>query len=285
MNTPVIFKSEAGRSAILAIYPDILARWPQPLELLHVPTSLGVTFVAACGEPTAPPLVLLHGSSSNVLMWSGDVQEYAQHFRVYALDIPGEPGQSEPLRPQLAGPAYADWLLELFQALGIQCACLAGISLGGWMALKFATAHPERVQALALMCPAGVAPQKMSFLFKSIFFSLAGKKGRDWLLRSIYSGVPIPDEMMDYIRLVSRQFSPRMEVIPLFSDEELRRLEMPLLLYAGEKDTLLPSQKTVERVKRLLPHAEIHLLPAVGHVLVGLAEPIDAFFRKSKLPE
>lgn len=235
MKTPVVFKSEAGRDAILAIYPDILARWPQPVELLHVPTSLGVTFVAACGDPAAPPLLLLHGSSSNALMWSGDVREYAQHFRVYAPDIPGEPGQSEPLRPELAGPAYADWLLDLFQALGIQRACLAGISLGGWMALKFATAHPQRVQALALMCPAGVAPQKMSFLVRSILFSLAGKKGRDWLLRSIYSGVPIPDELLDYIRLISEQFSPRMEVIPLFNDEELRRLEMPLLFVRGRE--------------------------------------------------
>ncbi len=285
MKKAVIFKSETGREAILAIYPDILARWPQPVEELRIPTSLGTTFVAACGDPAAPPLVLLHGSSANVLMWTGDVQEYARHFRVYTLDIPGEPGQSQPVRPEMAGQAYADWLLEVFQALGIRRACLAGISLGGWMALKFATAHPERVQALALMCPAGIAPQKMSFLYKSIFYSLVGKNGRDSILRMLYSGVPIPDELMDYIRLISEQFSPRMEVIPLFGDVELRRLTMPLLLYAGEQDTLLPSQKVVDRLRFLLPQAEIHLLPGVGHVLVGLAEPIDAFFRKNRQPE
>lgn len=277
---PVIFKTEAGREAILAVYPEILARWPQPVETLHVPTRVGDTFVAACGDPAAPPLVLLHGSSSNLLMWTGDVQAYARHFRVYGVDIPGEPGQSEPTRPPLAGPDYADWLHELFQALGIQRAGLVGISLGGWMALKFATAHPDRVQALALLCPAGVAPQKMSFLYKSILFSLFAKNGRDRILRMVYSGVPIPAEMMAYIRLISEQFSPRMEVIPLFSETELRRLAMPVLLYAGEKDTLLPSRKTVRRMQRLLPHAEIRLLPDAGHVLVGLAEPIDAFLWK-----
>jgi pimeloyl-ACP methyl ester carboxylesterase len=57
---------------------------------------------------------------------------------------------------------------------------------------------------------------------------------------------------------------------------------MPLVLYAGEQDTLLPSQKVVERLERLLPQAKIHLLPGVGHVLVGLAEPVGAFFRKSQ---
>ncbi|GAP13317.1 predicted hydrolase [Longilinea arvoryzae] len=282
--TPVIFKSAAGREAILAIYPEILARWPQPFETLRIPSRLGNTFVAACGDPAARPLILLHGSSSNVLMWTGDVQEYAQHFRIYAPDIPGEPGQSEPVRPPLAESAYSDWLLDLFQELGIQDACLAGISLGGWMALKFATAHPERVQGLALMCPAGICPQKMSFLVKTILYSLDGKNGRDSILRMVYSGVPIPDELMAYIHRISEQFSPRMEVIPLFSDAELGRLDMPVLLYAGEKDTLLPSQKTAERLGRLLPHAEIHLLPDAGHVLVGLAGPIDAFFRKNRQP-
>ncbi len=283
--TPVIFKTKAGREAILAIYPEILTRWPQPVETLRIPTQAGETFVAACGEPSAPPLVLLHGSSSNVLMWTGDVQEYARHFRVYAPDIPGEPGQSEPTRSSLAGPAYAEWLLEIFQALHIRCAGLAGISLGGWMALKFATTYPERVQSLALLCPAGVAPQKMSFLYKSILFSLFGKNGRDWILRMVYSGVPIPAEMMAYMRLISEQFSPRMEVIPLFGDAELRRLAMPVLLYAGEKDTLLPSQKTAERLGRLLPQAEIRLLPDAGHVLIGLAEPIAAFMAKVRQPE
>jgi pimeloyl-ACP methyl ester carboxylesterase len=282
MKGPVIFKSEAGREAILAFYPDILARWPQPVEQRQIPTSLGSTFVAACGDPTAPPLVLLHGSSANVLMWTGDVQTYARHFRVYALDIPGEPGQSQAVRPEMTGPAYADWLLELFQALEIRRACLAGISLGGWMALKFATAHPERVQALALMCPAGIAAQKMSFLYKSILFSLAGKKGKESILRMVYGGTSIPYELMDHIRLISDQFLPRKAVIPLFSNAELRRLEMPLVLYAGEQDTLLPSQKVVERLERLLPQAKIHLLPGVGHVLVGLAEPVGAFFRKSQ---
>ncbi len=283
--TPVIFKSAAGREAVLAIYPQILARWPQPVETLRIPTRAGETFAAVCGDPAAPPLVLLHGSSSNVLMWTGDVQAYARHFRVVAPDIPGEPGQSEPIRLPLAGPAYADWLLELFQNLGIQRSCLVGISLGGWMALKFATAHPEFAQSLALMCPAGIRPQKMSFLYKSILFSLFGQNGRDALLRMVYSGVPIPAELTAYIRLISEQFSPRMEVIPLFSDAELMRLAMPVLLYAGEKDTLLPSQKTAERLGRLLPQAEIHLLPGVGHVLVGLAEPIAAFLSKNAQPE
>ncbi len=98
MNTEQIFKSAMGKAAILSYYDSVLDRWPVPYESLHVPTSLGDTHIIACGDKGNPVLVLLHGSSANATMWVGDVSEYSQSFRVYALDIPGEPGKSAAAR-------------------------------------------------------------------------------------------------------------------------------------------------------------------------------------------
>jgi len=277
MNPPVIFKSEAGKKAILEKYESVLAAWPAPYEMLTLPTRLGNTAVIAWGDPAAPPLVLLHGSSSNAVMWIGDAAGFGAHFRVFALDIPGEPGKSEPARPPLTGPDYTNWLREVLDGLHIQKTRLAGISLGGWLALKFATACPERVEKLVLLCPSGVALQRKSFLPKVVFFMLLGQWGRQRILRLLSGDTPIPPAAGQYSLLISRQFKPRMEVIPLFSDAELGRLGMPVLLLAGEKDNLLPSQQTAERLQRLLPHVTTTILPGAGHVLIGLTNEMSDF--------
>jgi pimeloyl-ACP methyl ester carboxylesterase len=52
----------------------------------------------ACGQPDAPPLVLLHGAGFNSISWMGDVATWAQRFRVFAVDIIGHPGLSAPTR-------------------------------------------------------------------------------------------------------------------------------------------------------------------------------------------
>src|SRR5512137_453374 len=110
MQTQSIYKSTAGAEKIMALYNQVLAQWPVANEHLTAPTRYGDTFVIASGEPTAPPLVLLHGSGSNSATWAGDVLTYSQYFRVYTVDIPGEPGKSVPNRFSWDGSAFAEWL-------------------------------------------------------------------------------------------------------------------------------------------------------------------------------
>ncbi len=119
MKNETIFRSAEGRAQILAYYDSVLARWPLPYETFTVPTAQGETFVLASGPTEAPPLVLLHGSSANSAMWVGDVAELARVYRVYAVDIPGEPGKSEAVRYELDGERYAGWLDAVLDGLGV----------------------------------------------------------------------------------------------------------------------------------------------------------------------
>ena len=91
-----IYKSEEGQRLVEERYWAFLKYWPVAHKQLRVPTCQGETFVVACGEETAPPLLLLHGSATNSAMWMGDVGSLAEHFRVYAVDLIGEPGLSAP---------------------------------------------------------------------------------------------------------------------------------------------------------------------------------------------
>jgi len=277
MKDQQIFKSAAGRQAILEIYDSILERWPVPYEALNISTRYGQTFVLACGDPLAPPLVLLHGSSSNSAMWIGDVAEYCRRYRVYALDIPGEPGKSEAVRFDLKEPDPATWLQEVFTCLHFDRAVLLGISLGGWLALKFATTFPEQVEELVLLCPAGVAPQKTSFILQTVGLMFFGQWGIERLIKIVNGSQPMAAETLQYSRLIAENFNPRIEAIPIFSDEDLGRLRMPVLLIVGEQDVLLPSKKTAARLSRLLPELTAIVLPDRGHVLIDFAPQVMDF--------
>ncbi len=277
MTTPSIYRTTEGERAVMALYDGVLAHWPLPHEELYVDTRHGRTFVIAGGEPTAPPLLLIHGASSNAVSWIGDVAAFSRHHRVYAVDTIGDPGRSAQNRPPWAGPAYAEWLEDVLGALHAPQASLLGISQGGWVALKFATTHPERVRKLVLLAPAGVAQARPSFLLRAMLFSLLGRRGAQATNRIVFGDAPIAQEAVSFMDAVMTHVRPRFQNMPLFSDDELRRLAMPVLLVAGARDALLPTEKTAARLQQLLPHLQSLILPEAGHVLHSLAPEILPF--------
>ena len=58
--------------------------------------------------------------------------------------------------------AHALWLDDVMRALSLDRASIVGVSLGGWLALDYATRRPERVESFVLICAAGLGRQKMS---------------------------------------------------------------------------------------------------------------------------
>ena len=113
METRSIYRTPEGESEILSFYDEVLSHWPVPVQTRTIDTRHGHTFVISSGEASAPPLVLLHGAASNATSWVGQIARYAQEFRVYAVDIPGEPGRSTQNRPSWHGPGYAEWLEDV----------------------------------------------------------------------------------------------------------------------------------------------------------------------------
>jgi pimeloyl-ACP methyl ester carboxylesterase len=277
MNTTSLYRSPAGEREVMALYDRVLDHWPVPHEERYVDTRQGCTFAIVSGPKGAPALVLLHGTCSNATSWVGDVVAYSQVFRTYAVDLPGEPGRSAPNRPPWSGPGYVEWLSDLLDGLGVAESRLVGLSQGGWTALKFATACPERVTRLALLAPGGIAPARASFILRAIPLSLLGRPGAEAINRITFGREPIHPEAVAYMNAIMTNFRPRIGAVPMFTDAELQRLTMPVLLVAGEQDALLPSAKTAARLQALLPHITIRLLPGTGHVLANMAPEIVPF--------
>lgn len=279
-----IYKSEVGKQEVLGQYRKILASWPVENHQYEVETSLGSTFVIESGSKDNPPLILLHGSVSNSYTWYGDVVSLSKTHNVYAVDIIGEAGLSAPSRPSYESGAYPLWLNETIDALGLNTCSIVAMSLGGWMALSFATTYPDKVDNLVLLCPGGLAPEKASFLWKAIFFSLLGKWGQLQTLKLVGGSVVSSSSGFEADLTLSAQtfkhFKPRTAKMPILSEQSLSKLTMPILMLFGDSDQLIPADKSIQRLKQLAQHANIELLPDTGHLIVNQTELILKFLNQ-----
>lgn len=286
-----IYRSAAGEHAVRERYRRVLELWPVPHEQRTVATSQGDTFVVVSGPADGPPVFLLHGSAGNAVTWMGDVAALAEHVRVYAVDMIGEPGLSAPSRPRLDSGVFAPWLAEVWDALGVEKAAVVGMSLGGWLAVQFATTHPERVERLGLLCPAGIGRQVYGKLLLALLARPFGKWGRRTATRlilgtSIEAATAGPGKVIaDFVSLVNKHFKPRQAKMPIYSDEQLGRLRMPVMAIVGARDAMIDSAETKRRLESQVPDATVTLLPEAGHLLLGQTRSLLAFLTASRPPD
>jgi pimeloyl-ACP methyl ester carboxylesterase len=248
------FKSETGRRAIILSYDRLLSQCAR-LERLRLKTLCGSTFSIAAGDSASPVLVLLHAESSNSSMWLKDMKRLGEKFRVYALDMPGEPGWSEERHFSLDSEDYPEWLLDSLTRLGVAKASVAGSSLGAWLAAKFAARYPEMVERLALAAPVGM-----------------------WRGSWIKRAPPVRnEERTEHERDIHEHFYRRRSSAPIFKDWELKRLGMPCSVAQGRDGALADQGKSASRIKKLMPLAVVHETPVGWRASFGLTEEALAF--------
>ncbi|WP_267642845.1 alpha/beta fold hydrolase [Haloarchaeobius amylolyticus] len=253
------------------------------LDLAHV----RLHYLAA-GEETDPPVVLLHGGGLDEarLSWRHLLPALADEHHVLAPDWPGY-GSSGPASRQPSLRYYADVLAEFCDELGLERVSLVGISMGGGIALQFATDHTDRVERLVLVDSYGLGTSvpggRLAYWFTRAerlnralwwLFSHSDRLGR----RSIRSMVVEGDDDLEADALAALQRPDvgeawhafqRHEVTPTglrtaFLDR-LPDLDVPTLVVHGERDPLVPVDWAI-RAHAMLPDAELFVLPGCGHM-------------------
>ncbi|MGY0499107.1 alpha/beta fold hydrolase [Nocardia sp. FBN12] len=276
----MIYKSDEGRRLVEQRYREHLDAWPVPHEELRIDTGVGETFVVVSGPADAPPLVVLHGSGANASTWRGDIADWSRSFRVYAVDLPGEPGFSAPTRLALDSDATANWLDEVIDGLGLDTVAMVGMSLGGWTALDYVQRRPGRVTTLVLLCPGGLGKHRYGWLVKAIGLRMIGRHSvRDMARTGLGVNGAEADSIIDDIELTFTHFSPRPGKLPVFRDEQLREVDIPVLVIVGERDALFDSAGTAERARGAFPRGEVRVLPGVGHALLNQTAAVREFVR------
>jgi hypothetical protein len=115
MSHPSGFKTPEGEATYLAAYDAALRLWPVAYEEMNIPTRFGLTHVVVSGPKDAPALVLLHGYMATLIMWLPNIQDFSKDYRVYAIDVMGQPSKSIPGEPIRQEADYVAWLTAIVE--------------------------------------------------------------------------------------------------------------------------------------------------------------------------
>jgi pimeloyl-ACP methyl ester carboxylesterase len=282
MPRPFGFTTPAGETAYRAAYDEALKRWPVPYEEVDVPTPFGRTHVIVSGPKQAPPLVLLHGYMATSLMWAPNVADLSREYRVYAIDVMGQPGKSIPENPIRAAADYVTWLTATLTGLRLDRVILVGQSFGGWLALTYSAATRDRVSKLVLLSPGGILPLVNRFTVRAaVMVSFPTRFTVRWFMRWLGIIGAGAEPLLELMDLGLKHFRMPLEtarILPTaLSDAELRALRMPVLLLLGDREVIYDPRAALARAKRLIPDFAGALVPDCSHdMCFGQREVVDA---------
>ena len=222
-----------------------------------------------------PPLVLLHGYvGDGATTWRGQLEGLSDRFTVVAWDMPGAGMSSDP--PESFGlEGYADCLAGFIGRLGLERPHVAGLSLGGALALELYRRHPRVPATLVLASayagwggslPADVAAQRLR---QALALSeLSGEEFVGTLLPTMFSEGTAPEAVAAFGASM-RSFHPAgFRAMARASAgnvrEVLGRIEVPTLLVYGDQDVRAPLA-VAEDLHAAIPGSRLVVLPGVGH--------------------
>jgi pimeloyl-ACP methyl ester carboxylesterase len=228
------------------------------------------------GRPGGEPWLLLHGLGATTATFL-PLLHHLQHLKVdvdLALPELSELGGTVGPRPAPSVPEAVDLVRAVarhaFGAPGGRRPTLAGVSLGGWIAVKAAIADPEAFARLLLVVPGGYVDQDWDRIERMV--RVRTIEDIDELWRALFVRPPW------YLRLGrpflflayrSSAVAAILETVrreDAYGAAELAALRLPVGLVWGERDTLFRAE-VGEAMRRVLPRATLAVVPAAAHGL------------------
>jgi 4,5:9,10-diseco-3-hydroxy-5,9,17-trioxoandrosta-1(10),2-diene-4-oate hydrolase len=232
-----------------------------------------------------PALVLLHGSGPGVSGWSnfrGNFPVFAKQFHTVIPDMPGFGQSGRPVLDRAYPRVAADHLVRLLDALEIDKTHLLGNSMGGYVALEFALAYPDRVERIVGMGPGGLAvnifgPEQSEGARRlGDFMQSPSKEAMEAWVDTMVANKKVVDDQLIEERLANAlapgaiesavaillSLGQHPEPVPLWA--RLKGVKAPVLITWGRDDRMLPVEGGMFGFRQL-PNAELHIFSRCGH--------------------
>lgn len=214
-----------------------------------------------------PPLVLLHGGGDTIETSFGQILPLLARTRqVIAFEQRGF-GHTADVGDKPFGFAdSADDTAALLDYLQIPRADLFGFSNGGTIALHVAMQHPEKVRRM-VVCTAIMKRAWVPGPFWE-FMDTTRPEAMPAVLREAYLKVaPHPENWEAFFYKCRNRMRDFQDV----SDDSIRAIQAPTLVLTSDRDMMLPEGAIA--LFRLLPHAQLAILPGVDHM--GICSQTD----------
>jgi pimeloyl-ACP methyl ester carboxylesterase len=247
--------------------------------------ATGVTLhVAEAGDPDAPAILAVHGWPQHWWLWRDVIPVLSRTHRVICPDLRGVGWSGQPADGDFSKPRFADDMLALVDALGLERVGFLGHDWGGWTGWLLALRAPERLERLMALSivhpwtPRGAAllnawrilyqpPLAVPVLGPAVvrrFARLALGRSMDAATAEVYAAVLDDPARAEAWSRVYRHFLAR--DLPGLVAGERGRVELPVKVLSGRSDPAVhPS--LLGDLRRHAPAAELEIVDG-GHFLV-----------------
>jgi pimeloyl-ACP methyl ester carboxylesterase len=229
------------------------------------------------------PLVLLHGTGSSLHSWQGWADRLKATRRIIRIDRPGFGLTGPNPTNDYSMRSYSAFLVRLLDRLEVRRAVVVGNSSGGRMAWEFAVAHPERVEALVLLAPAGYprsTPMPMGLRIAMSPWAgpllehiLPRSQVRQGLRSSFGDPTKVTDEMVDRSYDLTLRAGNRRALGETLRQAQatdnsaaITKVRVPTLILWGTRDRVIPPDPDASRYARDIRGAALVMLPGLGHL-------------------
>jgi pimeloyl-ACP methyl ester carboxylesterase len=236
------------------------------------------------GPAEAPVLVLLHGSNASLHTWEPWVARLSADHRVISLDLPGHGLTGASPTRDYSAAANVAAVDAVVRAKGVSRFTLAGNSMGGGIAWRYALAHPDKLEGLILVDAAGAPPKGKTDL--PIGFRLARMPvvrdvmtvvtPRSMIERSLKQSVSVqsivtPAAIDRYWELL-RHPGNRQATVDRFgmtrdpvTKATFAAIRVPTLIIWGAEDKLIPVDNA-RWLAAAIPGSRTVIYPSIGHI-------------------
>ena len=258
-----------------------------------------------------PAILLLHGSNSSLQTFEPLVRNLQDRYRLISYDQPGHGLTGPHPRDDYSAQGMFEAIAAVVEATGIEQFAIAGNSMGGWVAWRYALARPEDVSALILIDASGApsAPNaekpKLYLGARIMRWSVGRILGqlvtprfviRQSLLDSVADETAGTEEMVErYWELLRYPGNRRAAGLLALVDREtsfgnrLSEVTAPTLILWGAEDRVIPPHNA-GTFQEMIPDSELQIFDGVGHLAMEeapkrTARAIDQFLSETQLSE
>jgi len=233
---------------------------------------------------SGPPLLLVHGLASSATQdWGRLIGPLGRRFHVFAPDLPGFGRSERPAGADYSIPMQVEAVRGFMDAVGLDKARVAGISMGGWIVCRLAGSHPERVERLVVVDAAGMRPEGPPIPAEVLLPQ--DVEGVRRLAVAVRHTAPVPPSFVarDILeRRLREEWIVRRALLSMAAGRDwlngtLGRADMPVLVVWGKQDALIPVAYAGALAAEF-PRAELKVLDGCGHV--PIADCPEAFDRE-----